>query len=79
MTAPVRRGEAMNRRQGEGATHPSPPLYAALAASSPSGLGTTLGTITEPALAASCSARDERCAYLMVTLGSLCPRICWTS
>lgn len=33
-------------------------------------------TIIDPAFAASCSAFDDRCAYRMVTFGSLCPSIC---
>ena len=65
-----------------GPFHRSTALYAALAvsaASVPSVLAAALGTITDPALAASCSALADRCAYRMVTFGSLWPRICWTS
>jgi len=36
-------------------------------------------TITDALFAASCNVLLDRCAYLMVTLGSECPRICWTS
>ncbi len=39
------------------------PTYAAFAS--------TLGTITDPAFAASCKVLDDKCAYRMVTLGSL--------
>ena len=36
-------------------------------------------TISDATFAASCSALVDKCAYLMVTLGSECPKICCTS
>ncbi len=39
----------------------------------------TLGTITDAAFAASCNVFEDKWAYLIVTFGSLWPRICCTS
>jgi hypothetical protein len=38
--------------------------------------GVTLGKSTDAVLAAACNALVDKCAYLIVTFGSLWPRIC---